>query len=117
VQLRQARVLKGVAYPSKRSWLLRPEDRDEVRGQPEIFASYHDYPGQLPRETHVAVVECVDLLRSLGHTLLSALIRATAAAWPRSSGNPWPPSHPSWGRPGQRTSSRTSGGPSATRTR
>jgi radical SAM superfamily enzyme YgiQ (UPF0313 family) len=63
----------GYATPFN-SWLLRPEDRDEVRGQPEIFASYHYYPGQLPRETHVAVVESVDVLRSLGHPFLSALI-------------------------------------------
>ena len=63
----------GYATPFN-SWLLRPEDREEVLRQPEIFASYHYYPGQLPRETHVAVVGTVDLLRSLGHPLLSALV-------------------------------------------
>jgi radical SAM superfamily enzyme YgiQ (UPF0313 family) len=63
----------GYATPFN-SWLLRPGDREEVRSQPQIFASYHYYPGQLPRETHVAVVETVDLLRRLGHPLLAALI-------------------------------------------
>lgn len=63
----------GYATPFN-SWVLRSADRDEVLSQPEIFASYHYYPSQIPRQTHVAVVETVDLLRTLGHRLLAALV-------------------------------------------
>ena len=64
----------GYATPFN-SWLLREEDQHEVVSEPEIFASYHYYPAELDRSTHVAVVETVDLLRGLGHALCAALIR------------------------------------------
>ncbi|HZN13382.1 MAG TPA: radical SAM protein [Acidimicrobiales bacterium] len=64
----------GYATPFN-AWLLRPEDRDEVRRQPEVFASYHYYPGALERDTHVAVVEAVDRLRQEDPRVLAALIR------------------------------------------
>ncbi|HEY5788211.1 MAG TPA: radical SAM protein [Microlunatus sp.] len=72
-ELGDALQFDGYATPFN-SWLLRPTDRDEVRAQPEIFASYHFYPGQLTRQTHIAVIEWVDLLRTLGHPTLAALI-------------------------------------------
>ena len=72
-QLGDAMQFDGYATPFN-SWLLCPEDRQEVLRGPAIFASYHYYPGALPRESHVAVVETVDLLRLLDRRILSALI-------------------------------------------
>jgi radical SAM superfamily enzyme YgiQ (UPF0313 family) len=57
------------------SWLLRPEDRKEVRREPEIFSTYHYYPTSLERRIHISAVEAVDLLRRLGHKILDALVR------------------------------------------
>lgn len=64
----------GYATPFN-SWLLRPEDRQEVLAEPEVFATYYYYPSVLPRRAHIVVVETVDLLRRLGHRNLAALIR------------------------------------------
>lgn len=64
----------GYATPFN-SWLLREADRAEVLSQPEIYSSYYYYPADIDRATHVAVVEAVDLLRSLGHTLCGTLIQ------------------------------------------
>jgi radical SAM superfamily enzyme YgiQ (UPF0313 family) len=64
----------GYATPFN-SWLLREEDREEVLSQPGVFSSYYYYPAEIERATHVAVVEVVDLLRSLGHALCATLIR------------------------------------------
>jgi len=64
----------GYATPFN-SWLLREEDRAEVASQPEVYSSYYYYPAEISRATHVAVVETVDLLRGLGHTLCGALIK------------------------------------------
>jgi len=68
-----AMLFDGYATPFN-SWLLGDSDREEVQRGPEIFASYHYYPGALPRREHIAAVESVDLLRSLGHAVLAALI-------------------------------------------
>ncbi|MGH9228111.1 MAG: RiPP biosynthesis radical SAM protein ApyD [Acidimicrobiales bacterium] len=64
----------GYATPFN-AWTLREEDREEVRRGPEIFSTYYYYPATLDRRTHVAVIEAVDLLRTLDHRLLTALIR------------------------------------------
>lgn len=63
----------GYATPFN-AWTLRDDDRHEVRRAPDVFSTYYFYPGALDRATHVAVVEAVDLLRTLGHRLLAALI-------------------------------------------
>nr|WP_205863251.1 radical SAM protein [Planosporangium thailandense] len=65
----------GYATPFN-SWLLRPEDRQEVLAEPAVFASYYYYPTALPRYVHVGVVESVDLLRRLGRPVLVELIRS-----------------------------------------
>lgn len=54
--------------------LMRAEDRQDVLREPTIFSSYYYYPASLPRQTHVAVVETVDLLRKLDRRILAALI-------------------------------------------
>lgn len=64
----------GYATPFN-SWMLRDEDRQEVGSEPEIFSTYYYYPATIDRSVHVAVVEAVDLLRTLGHRMLSALVR------------------------------------------
>ena len=63
----------GYATPFN-SWMLREEDRQEVRLEPEIFSTYYFYPATVDRRTHVAVVEAVDLVRGLGHRVLRALV-------------------------------------------
>jgi radical SAM superfamily enzyme YgiQ (UPF0313 family) len=72
-RLGEALQFDGYATPFN-SWLLRPEDQQEVLRDPAIFASYYYYPAELPRQTHVAVVETVDLLRRLDRRVLAALI-------------------------------------------
>jgi radical SAM superfamily enzyme YgiQ (UPF0313 family) len=64
----------GYATPFN-SWMLRDQDRDEVRQETEIFSTYYFYPATIDRRTHVAVVEAVDVLRALGHRVMDALVR------------------------------------------
>lgn len=64
----------GYATPFN-SWMLREEDREEVRRERDIFSTYHYYPATIDRRTHVATVEAVDRLRTLGHRVVTALVR------------------------------------------
>src|SRR5262249_59043566 len=72
-QLSGSLAFDGYATPFN-AWLLRPEDLQALRGDPELFATYYHYPTALPRAEHIGVVEAVDLLRRLNPTLLAALV-------------------------------------------
>jgi len=63
----------GYATPFN-AQLMRAEDQQEVLREPTIFSSYYYYPASLQRQTHIAVVETVDLLRKLDRRVLAALI-------------------------------------------
>lgn len=45
--------------------LISETDRELVQKHPGIFASYHYYPGRLPRGRHTFAVDAVDMLRLL----------------------------------------------------
>lgn len=73
-QLGESMRFDGYATPFN-SWLLCPEDRQEVLDEPAVFASYYYYPATLTRRAHIGVIESVDLLRRLGTAVPGALIR------------------------------------------
>lgn len=52
-------------------------DHDLIAAHPEIFATYHHYPGLLPREEQIAVVEVTRQLLSLGPLVLRELLAAS----------------------------------------
>ena len=54
--------------------MLARSDAQDIRAAPDIFATHYHYPGLLDRGDHVLAVEAVDLLRVLGHHVLTALV-------------------------------------------
>jgi hypothetical protein len=53
------------------------DDHDLIVGHPRIFATYHHYPGVIPRAEQVAVVEVTRQLLSLGPLVLRQVLAAT----------------------------------------
>jgi radical SAM superfamily enzyme YgiQ (UPF0313 family) len=54
--------------------LLSPADRELVREHPRLFATYHYYPGSLPRNRHTFSVDAVDLFRRVDRDVLRTLL-------------------------------------------
>lgn len=52
-------------------------DHDLIAAHPRIFATYHHYPGVVPREEQIAVVELTRELLSLGPLVLRLLLAAS----------------------------------------
>lgn len=74
-QHRAAMAFDGVVGPFN-AVPLGPDDEALIRGEAEIFSTYHHYPTALPRARHLAVVEAVALLRRLGEVVGPYLILA-----------------------------------------
>ncbi|MGW4381421.1 RiPP biosynthesis radical SAM protein ApyD [Kitasatospora sp. NPDC004531] len=56
-------------------WLLDPQDETRVREHPDLFPTYHYYPGAMPRGHHVFAVDLHQALTELGHTVARYLLR------------------------------------------
>lgn len=74
-QHRAAMAWDGVCGPYN-AVPVGPDDVALIRGEPEIFSTYHHYPTALPRARHLAVVDAVALLRRLGEVVGPYLILA-----------------------------------------
>lgn len=57
--------------------LLSNDDREWVRSNPDLFATYHYYPSTLAREQHVFIARAVETLQYLGPLLLTYMLRTT----------------------------------------
>ena len=55
--------------------LLEEEDEALIRAHPRIFATYHHFPTELPREQHIFAVDATRTLFALGPVLLGYLLR------------------------------------------
>lgn len=58
------------------AWVLGPDDRGLVQQHRDVFASYHYYPAELPRELHTFAVDGVDLLRRAGSRAIATAMDA-----------------------------------------
>lgn len=56
-------------------WLLDEADETCVREHPDLFPTYHYYPGAMPREHHVFAVDLHRAVTELGHTVAAYLLR------------------------------------------
>ncbi|TYC66664.1 radical SAM protein [Streptomyces sp. CB01881] len=56
-------------------WLLGEADETCVREHPDLFPTYHYYPGAMPREHHVFAVDLHRAVTELGHTVAAYLLR------------------------------------------